>query len=500
MGAQGDPHVHGLVLADPQVLLLDVRAPGAQGALDGAPGREVALLLEELDLVGGAELRVAGADGHRVGLGPLCARVPDGDRAVHDVDRGGVPHGGGVGIVLGGDLRGAVGHRDGLLVTLGVCLGRGDPAGRRSRLVGDVDGLDARVGVAEELARRRRAPLDGQFREEVAVDGEPHASGVGGVARGEGHLGEVLVSGVLAPGVGGQGEGGPGVGAVRPLGARRAVGGAHVLDPPLLGVLSPDLPHEGGDGRGVERGPVGGPGCDHEVGRVAPGLGEGRVQVGVAGVVDAAVGGVVAGEEAVYGVPVVDEHLHAAGPVDVDEVEGVGPAVELVGGSPFGAGVRAQARPDGGVPGAGVLGRGVEDGALPAQEGQVRAPLGDDELGFGLTARGVAGPRLGQPQGGPLHRRGDGVEGEGLGVRVPDGHGGVDVLSGDDPVLVLVGARRGRGGRQGQRGEGEHEGDRPRWGGSCHGMPFPITLLMRIIIYTGGPARKPRAPSPTLEP
>ena len=97
----------------------------------------------------------------------------------------------------------------------------------------------------------------------------------------------------------------------------------------------------------------------------------------MAGVVDAAVGGVVAGEEAVDAVAVVDEHLHASGPLDADQVEGVGLALELVGVADLAG---AQARPDGRVAGAGVLGSGAEDGALGAEEGQVGPAGGDDEL------------------------------------------------------------------------------------------------------------------------
>ena len=72
-----------------------------------------------------------------------------------------------------------------------------------------------------------------------------------------------------------------------------------------------------------------------------------------------------AGEEAVDAVSVVDEHLHAPRAIDADEVEGVGLTLELVGVADLAG---AQASPDGRVAGAGVLGRGVQDGALGAEE------------------------------------------------------------------------------------------------------------------------------------
>ena len=72
-----------------------------------------------------------------------------------------------------------------------------------------------------------------------------------------------------------------------------------------------------------------------------------------------------AGEESVDAISVVDEHLHATRTIDADEVERVGLALELVGVADLAG---AQSSPDGRVAGAGVLGRGAEDGALGAEE------------------------------------------------------------------------------------------------------------------------------------
>ena len=161
-----------------------------------------------------------------------------------------------------------------------------------------------------------------------------------------------------------------------------------------------------------------------------------------------------AGEEAVDAFAVVDEHLHATRTIDADQVEGVGLALELVGVADLAG---AQASPDGRVAGAGVLGSGVQDGALGAEEGQVGTFRGDDELRLGLIFVAGAGPRLGDPQRGFFHRHVDGVEREAVGVVVPDGDGCIDVLSGDDPLLVLVGTGP-RGGRCERQEEGERSG------------------------------------------
>ena len=171
----------------------------------------------------------------------------------------------------------------------------------------------------------------------------------------------------------------------------------------------------------------------------------------VARVVDAAVGGVVTGEEAVHAVAVVDEHLHAARAVDADEVERVGLALELVGVSDFAG---AETRPDRRVTGARILRRSVQDGALGTQEGQVGTLRRDDELRLRLVFLAGAGPRLGDPQSGLLHRHVDGVQREAVGVVMPDGDGCINVLSGNDPFLVLVGTGpRGGGGQRQEEGE-----------------------------------------------
>ena len=161
-----------------------------------------------------------------------------------------------------------------------------------------------------------------------------------------------------------------------------------------------------------------------------------------------------AGEEAVHAVAVVDKHLHAARTVDADEVKGVGFTLELVCVADLAG---AKTSPDGSVTGAGVLGGGVEDGALGTQERQVGALRGDDELRLGLILVARAGPGLGDPQRRLFHRQVDGVEAEAPGVVVPDGNGCINVLSGNDPVLVLVGTGPRRGG-----GEGQEEGERSR--------------------------------------
>ena len=255
-------------------------------------------------------------------------------------------------------------------------------------------------------------------------------------------------------GVVGQGQRRVGSVAIGALRARRVVGGLDVLDGAVGGVCAADLPDQRRDRRGVDGAPVGAARGHLVVRDVAAGLREGRVQVRVARVVDAAVGGVVAGEEAVDAVAVVDEHFHAARAVNADEVKRVGLALELVGVSDF---TGTEARPDGRVTGSGVLGRGVQDGALGTQEGQVGTLCRDDELRLRLVFLTGTGPRLGDPQSGLLHRHVDGVEREAVGVVVPDGDGCIDMLSGDDPFLVLVGSSPRGGGRECQE-EGERSG------------------------------------------
>ena len=118
-------------------------------------------------------------------------------------------------------------------------------------------------------------------------------------------------------------------------------------------------------------------------------------------VVDAAVGRVVAGEETVDAVAVVDEHLHSTRAVNADEVERVGLALELVGVADLAG---TQARPDGGIARSGVLGGRVQDGPLGAEERQIGALGGYDQLRLRLVLLTGSGPRLGDPQGGLLHR------------------------------------------------------------------------------------------------
>ena len=249
---------------------------------------------------------------------------------------------------------------------------------------------------------------------------------------------------MLALGVVGHGQRGHRGIIVGALRARRVVGGFDVLDGAVGGVRAANLPDQRRDRRGVDSRAVGAARGHLVVRDVATRLREGRVQVRVAWVVDAAVGDVMAGKEAVHAVTIVDEHFHAARTVDADEVERVGLALEFVGVADL---ARAEARPDGRITGSGVLGRGVQDGALGPQEGQVGTFRRNDELRLRLVFLPGAGPRLGDPQRGFFHRHVDGVEREAVGVVVPDGDGCIDVLSGDDPFLVLVGSSpRGGGG------------------------------------------------------
>ena len=365
VGTQRDPHVHGVGLAHAEVLRLCVHAASAQGAFHGAPGAEIPLGFEELDLVGGAQVRVVGA--HRGGV--LIGRA--GDEVVGDVDaaRGdrqvvGVPHGCGVRVGGAEDRVGAT-DGDGLSVLLGVLNGLGDPA-CRGGVAGDIDRLDGASIGSKQLGDGRTATFNGNLGEEVAVDGDPHASRIGGDTRIERDVGQVVVAGVLTLGVMRQGERRGRCVAIGTLRARRIVGGHDVLDGALGGVRTANLPDQRGDRRGVDSCAVGAASGHLVVRDVATRLREGRVQVGVARVVDASVRGVMTGEEAVDAVTIVDEHLHAARAVNTDEVERVGLTLELVGVSDFAG---AEARPDGRVTGAGILGRSVQDGTFGAQEG-----------------------------------------------------------------------------------------------------------------------------------
>ena len=363
--AQGDAHEHGVGLADTQVLGLHVHAARTEGAFHGAPGAEIPLGFEELNLVGGPQGRVVGA--HRGGV--LIGRA--GDEVVGDLDaaRGnrqvvGVPHGSRVRV---GGTEDRVGATDGngLGVLLGVLNGLRDPASRGG-VAGNVDRLDGRSIGAEQLRDGRTATLDGDLGEEVAVDGDPRATRVGGDTGVDRDVGQVVVAWVLALAVVRHGEGRGGGVSVGALGARPVIGGHDVLDRAVGGIRAADLPDQRRDRRGVYGSAIGAARGHLVVRDVAARLREGRVQVRVARVVDAAVGGVVAGEEAVHAVAVVNEHLHAARAVDADEVERVGLAFELVGVADFAG---AEACPDGRVTGAGVLGGSVQDGALGTQEG-----------------------------------------------------------------------------------------------------------------------------------
>ena len=365
VGAQGDAHEHGVGLAHTEVLCLHVHAARTQGAFHGAPGAEIPLGLEELNLVGGAQGRVVGANSG----GVLIGRA--GDEVVGDLDaaRGnrqvvGVPHGGGIRVRGAEDCVGTT-DGDGFGVLLRVLDGLRDPAGR-STVAGDVDRLNSGSIGAEQLRDGRTATLDGDLGEEVAVDGDPRATRVGGDTGVDRDVGQVVVAWVLALAVVRHGEGRGGGVSVGALGARPVVGGHDVLDRAVGGIRAADLPDQRRDRRGVDGSAIGAARGHLVVRDVAARLREGRVQVRVARVVDAAVGGVVAGEEAVNAVAVVDEHLHAARAVDADEVERVGLAFELVGVADFAG---AEACPDGRVTGAGVLGGSVQDGTLGTQEG-----------------------------------------------------------------------------------------------------------------------------------
>ena len=453
VGAQDDAHVHGVGLAHTEVLGLRIHAARTQGAFHGAPGAEIPLGFEELDLVGGAQGRVVGA--HRGGV--LVGRA--GDEVVGDLDaaRGdrqvvGVPDGCRVRVGGAEDRVGAT-DGNGFGVLLGVLNGLRDPASR-GRVAGNVNRLDGSSIGAQQLGDRRSATVNGNLGQEVAIDGDPRAALVGGDTRVDRNVGQVIVAGVLAFGVVGQGERRGSRVAVGAFSARRVVRGFDVLDSAFGGVRAADLPDQRRDRRGVDSGAVGTASGHLIVRDVATRLREGRVQVRVARVVDASVCGVVTGEEAVHAVAVVDEHLHATRAVDADEVERVGLALELVGASDFAG---SEACPDGRVTGARILGRSVQDGTLGTQEGQVGALRRDDELRLRLVFFAGAGPRLGDPQSGLLHRHVDGVQREAVGVVMPDGDGCINVLSGNDPFLVLVGT-----GPRGGGGQCQEEGERSR--------------------------------------
>ena len=446
MGSQGDSDVHGVGLAHAEVLRLRVHAARAQRALHGAPGAEIPLGFEELNLVRGAQVRVVGA--YRGGV--LIGRA--GDEVIGDLDatRGdrqvvGVPHRRRVRVGGAEDCVGPA-DGDGLGVLLGILNGLRDPA-CRGRVAGDVDRLDGSCIGAKQLGDGRSAAFDADLGEEVAVDGDPRTARVGGDTRVERDVGQVVVAGVLTLGMVGQGERRRGCVAISTLRARRVVGGFNVLDRAIGGVRAADLPDQRGDRRGVDSGAVGAASSHLVVRDVAARLREGRVQVRVARVVDAAVRGVVTGEEAVHAIAVVDEHFHAARAIDADEVERVGLALKLIGIADLAG---TEARPDGRITGAGSLGRGVENGAFAAQERQVGTLRRNDELRLRLVLLAGAGPCLGYPQSGLFHRHVDGVQGEAVGVVMPDGDGCINVLSGNDPFLVLVGTgpRGGRGQRQ----------------------------------------------------
>ena len=453
VGTDRDAHVHGLTLAHPQVLRLRVHASRTQRPLHGAPGAEVILGLEELDLVGRPQARVGGSHGRGVLVGRARFEiVGDINAARRQRQAVGIPHGSGIGVGGAEELL-ARSHRDRFLVPLRVLGGLGDPSGRGG-ILGNVDRLD-RGGIGpEQFGDSGTARLDRYLGEEVAVDGDPRATGVGGHARVDGDVGEMVVARMLSLRVRSERQRGNGRLAVPALGACGVVGAHDVLDGALGGVGASNLPDERGEGRGVDRLPVGAT-RRHLVGRnVAARLRKRGVEMRMARVVHAAVAGIVAREETIDAVSVVDEHLHASRAIDAHEVKSVGVAFKLVGVTDL---TSSQARPDGRVSGSGILRRGVEDASLRSEEGQVRATGGDDELRLRLVLLPRSGPCLGEPQDRLFHREVDGVEREARGVVVPDGDGRVDVLSGDDPVLVLVGSGPRRTGSQCQE-QGERCG------------------------------------------
>ena len=246
VGAQGDAHVHGVGLAHAEVLRLRIHAARSECALHGAPGAEVVLGLEEFDLVGGAQSRVCRAHGGRVLVGRTGNEVVgDVDAARGDGQVVGVPHGRGI-RVGGAEDRVASANRHWLGVLLRVLGGLGDPA-CRGGVAGDVDRLDRGCVGAQELGDGRAAAFDDGLGQEVAVDGDPRAPAIGGDARVDRDVGEVVVTGVGALRVVRQGERRGGGVAVRARGAGGVVGGDDVLDGAVGGVRAADLPDQRGD-------------------------------------------------------------------------------------------------------------------------------------------------------------------------------------------------------------------------------------------------------------
>ena len=92
--AQGDAHVHRIRLAHAEVLRLGVHASRAQGAFHRTPGAEIPLGFEELNLVGGTQVRIVSSHGGRVLVGRAGLEVVgdlDATRRDRQVVR--VPHG-----------------------------------------------------------------------------------------------------------------------------------------------------------------------------------------------------------------------------------------------------------------------------------------------------------------------------------------------------------------------------------------------------------------------
>ena len=130
----------------------------------------------------------------------------------------------------------------------------------------------------------------------------------------------MLVSGVFTLRVGSKRQRGLRLNAITALCLCSGKSLVNICDTSGRRVRSTDLPGQRLDGRGIDRFPVNRTRIHAEACLVAPRLREGREEVRVTRVVDRSIGDIVARQETRHRVSVIDEHLHPARTVNINQI------------------------------------------------------------------------------------------------------------------------------------------------------------------------------------